>query len=133
MSGYGKINLLGMLLLPTVAILTAVIVFGPRIDTLLAVFAMNAIPMLIGGLFSALLLRGARKSGGVGRWIALWPTLLATVIGTAWYVSDALFPAAYDPGRFHFAVPLYLLAIVILAALCAWGASAIVRSRRAAT
>ena len=75
MSGYGKINLLGMVLMPAIATLAGIVMFGPRVDTMVAVFGMNAIPMLIGGLFSGLLLRGAAKAGGVGRWIALWPSV----------------------------------------------------------
>ena len=55
MSGYGKTNLIGMILMPTVATLTGVIMFGPRVDTMIAVFIMNAIPMLFGGLFTGLL------------------------------------------------------------------------------
>lgn len=130
MSGYGKINLLGMVLMPAIATLAGIVMFGPRVDTMVAVFGMNAIPMLIGGLFSGLLLRGAAKAGGVGRWIALWPTLLPAVIGIAWYLRDALVPAELDPGRVYLAGPMYLLPIAILTGLCAWVASLIVRSRR---
>jgi hypothetical protein len=132
MSGYGKINLLGMLLMPTIATLAGIVMFGPRVDTMVAVFGMNAIPMLIGGLFSGLLLRGCRKSGGVGRSIALWPTLLPAIIGISWYLRDALFPAEQDPGRVYIAGPQYLLVIAILTGLCAWASCAIARSRRAA-
>jgi hypothetical protein len=132
MSGYGKINLLGMLLMPVIATLTGVVMFGPRVDTMVAVFGMNAVPMLIGGLFTGLLLRGCRKSGGVGRSIALWPTLLPAIIGISWYLRDALFPAEQDPGRVYIAGPQYLLAIAILTGVCAWVACAIARSRRAA-
>lgn len=131
MSGYGKINLLAMFLMPAVATLAAIVMFGPRIDTLATVFAMNAIPMLIGGLFSGLLLRGASQSGGVGRSLTVWPTVLPAVVGIAWYLRDALFPAELDPGRVYIFGPLYLLAIAIGAGLCAWAACAVVRSRRA--
>ncbi len=132
MSGYGKINLLAMLLMPTVATLTGVLMFGPRIDTMVAVFGMNALPMLIGGLFSGFLLRGAGKSGGVGRSIALWPTLLTAGIGIMWYLRDVLFPAEQDPGRIFLAAPPYLLVIAILMGLCASVVCAMARSRRAA-
>lgn len=133
MSGYGKINLLGMFLMPAIATLAGVVMFGPRVDTMVAVFGMNAIPMLIGGLFSGLLLRGTRKSGGAGRSIALWPTLLPAIVGIAWYLHDALFPAEQDPGRVYIAGPQYLLVIVLLTGLCSWVMCAIIRSRRAAT
>ena len=132
MSGYGKINLLGMILMPAIATLAGIVMFGPRVDTMVAVFGMNAVPMLIGGLFSGLLLRGCRKSGGVGRSIALWPTLLPAIIGIAWYLRDALFPAEQDPGRVYIAGPQYLLVIAVLTGLFAWVVCAIVRSRRAA-
>lgn len=130
MSGYGKLNLLGMLVMPVVATLTAVIMFGPRGDTMLAVFGMNAIPMLLGGLFSALLLRGANKAGGVGRGIALWPTMIPAAIGVIWYLSDALIPAELDPGRVYIAGPQYLLGWAIIAGIASWIASLVVRSRR---
>ena len=131
MSGYGKINLLSMLLLPVAATLGAVIMFGPRIDTMVAVFGMNAVPMLAGGLFSGLLLRSARKSGGVGRSITLWPTVLPAIVGIGWYLRDALVPAAQDPGLVYIAGPIYLLALAILTGLCACVACYVVRSRRA--
>ena len=131
MSGYGKSNLIGMLLMPAVATLTALFLFGPRIDTMISVFAMNIIPMLIGGLFTGLLLRGCRKSGGVGMSIAMWPTLLPAVVGIAWYLRDALFPAENDPGRVYIAGPQYLLVLAILTGVCAWIVCYIVRSRRA--
>lgn len=133
MSGYGKSNLIGMLLMPTVATLTAVVMFGPLIKTMISVFIMNAIPMLIGGLFTGLLLRGCRKSGGVGRSIALWPVLLPAVVGISWYLRDALFPAENDPGRVYIAGPQYLLVLAIATGICAWVACYIARSRRAAT
>ncbi len=132
MSGYGKINLLGMLLMPAVATLTGVVMFGPRVDTMVAVFGMNVIPMLFGGLFCGLLLRSAKKAGGVGRSIALWPTLLPAVVGISWYLRDALFPAELDPGRVYIAGPQYLLAIAVITGLCSWGACVIARSRRTA-
>lgn len=131
MTGYGKINLLGMLAMPAVATLAAVIMFGPRVDTMLAVFGMNAVPMLIGGLFSALLLRGAAKAGGAGRGIALWPTVVPAVVGIVWYLWDALLPADLDPGRVHIAGPQYLLMIAVLMGIVAWVGCLVARSGRA--
>lgn len=130
MSGYGKLNLLGMLVMPVVATLAAVVMFGPRIDTMVAVFGMNAIPMLLGGLFSALLLRRANKAGGIGRGIALWPTMVPAAIGVVWYISDALIPAELDPGRVYIAGPQYLLGWAVLAGVISWVACAIASSRR---
>jgi hypothetical protein len=131
MSGYGKINLLSMLLLPVAATSVAVILFGPRIDTMAVVFGMNAVPMLAGGLFSGYLLRGASKSGGVGRSITLWPTVVPAIVGIGWYLRDALFPATQDPGLVYIAGPIYLLVLAILTGLCACVACSVVRSRRA--
>lgn len=131
MTGYGKINLLGMLAMPAVATLAAVIMFGPRVDTMVAVFGLNAVPMLIGGLISALLLRSAAKAGGAGRSIALWPTLVPAGIGIVWYLWDALLPAELDPGRVHIAGPQYLVLIAILVGVVAWVACLMARSSRA--
>ncbi len=130
MSGYGKINIAAMLALPVVATLTALIMFGPRPDTMAWVFGMNIIPMLVGGLFAALLLRGANKAGGVGRAIALWPSIVPAGIGITWYLWDALIPAELDPGRVYVAGPQYFLAFACLAGFVAWFASIVVRSRR---
>ncbi len=99
MSVHGKVNLLSMILMPAVAALASIMMFGPLPDTIITVFGMNIIPMLFGGLFAALLLRGAKKAGGVGMYIALWPSLVPAVIGIVWYLTDALMPAELDPGR----------------------------------
>lgn len=131
MSGYGKINLVSILAMPVLAALTAVIMFGPRVDTMITVFVLNAIPMLLGGAFAGLLLRSANKAGGVGRSIALWPVLLPALVGVAWYLRDALFPAELDPGRVYIAGPQYLLGIAIVTGIIAWVACLIVRLRRA--
>ena len=130
MSGYAKLNLLGMLIMPVVATLAAVVVFGPRFDTMLWVFGMNAIPMLFAGLFSALLLRGANKAGGIGRGIALWPTLIPAAIGVVWYIWDASIPAELDPNRVYIAGPLYFLGWAFIAGIASWLVSIVVRSRR---
>jgi hypothetical protein len=131
MTGYGKINLLGMVAMPAVATLASVILFGPRGDTMVAVFSLNAVPMLIGGLISALLLRGARKAGGTCRGIALWPTLVPAGIGIVWYLWDALLPAELDPGRVHIAGPQYLLMIAFGTGIVAWITCLVARLGRA--
>ena len=131
MTGYGKMNLLGILILPAAATLAAAIMFGPRVDTLLTVFGMNAVPMLIGGLISALLLRGSRKAGGKGRTMALWPTWIPAIIGIFWYAWDALLPADHDPGRVYIAGPQYLVMIAVLVGVISWVACLAARSKRA--
>jgi hypothetical protein len=119
MTGYGKINLAGMVTLPAAAVLAAIISFGPRPDTMLAVFAMNAIPMLIGGLVSALLLRGANRARA-GQGIALWPTLIPAAVGAVWYLWRAVLPEEVAPGREYLAAPQYLLIAVVVLAVVAW-------------
>ncbi|MEO8224447.1 MAG: hypothetical protein ABI661_06550 [Gammaproteobacteria bacterium] len=119
MTNYGKMNLLGMLLLPVAASVAALIVFGTRTDTLAWVFGLNLAPMLIGGLVSALLLRGANRAGK-GQGIALWPTLIPAAVGTVWYLYRALVPAEVAPGAEYIAAPQYLLMGVILLSVVAW-------------
>lgn len=119
MTTYGKTNLLGMLLLPVAASVAALIVFGTRTDTLITVFGLNLVPMLIGGLVSALLLRGANRAGK-GQGIALWPTLIPAALGSIWYLFRAVVPAEVAPGAEYIAAPQYLLMGVILLSVVAW-------------
>ncbi|MDH3978826.1 MAG: hypothetical protein OEU86_09930, partial [Gammaproteobacteria bacterium] len=128
---YGKINMTSMLAMPLVSVLTAVIMFGPRVDTMVTVFSLNVIPMLLGGAITGLLLRSASKAGGAGRSVALWPVMLPAIIGIAWYLRDALFPAELDPGRVYIAGPQYLLGIAIATGFVAWIICLIIRMRRA--
>jgi len=119
MTRYGKINLLSMLLLPVTASVAALIVFGPLTGTLVTVFSLNLVPMLIGGLVSGLLLRGANRAGK-GQGIAVWPTLIPAVLGAVWYLFRALVPAEVAPGAEYIAAPQYLLMGVILLSVVAW-------------
>jgi hypothetical protein len=130
MSAYGKINLAGMLAMPLVAMLAAVIMFGPRVDTMVAVFGLNAVPMLLGGLISALLLRAANKAGGTGRFIAIWPTAIPALVGIVWYLWGAFVPAELDPGREYIAAPQYLLVLALASGLVAAVIGKVVRSTR---
>lgn len=131
MTSYGKLNLLAMIGLPAAACLAALIVFGPRGDTLLAVFAINLIVTLFGGLFAALLLRGARKAGGRGAAIALWPSVIPAVVGAAWYLWRAVSPEEVAPGREYLAGPQYLLIMAIGLWILAWIAGRLVRAGKA--
>lgn len=128
MTSYGKLNLMGMLLLPVAATLAALIVFGTRSDTLVAVFGINLVPMLIGGLTAWLLLRGANRAGK-GQVIALWPTLIPAVAGAAWYLFRAFVPAEVAPGAEYIAAPQYLLMAVILLIPIAWIGCRVARAR----
>ena len=96
------------------------------------VFGLNAAPMVIGGLISGLLLRGAAKAGGAGRSIALWPTMIPAVVGVIWYLWGALLPAEADPGREYLAAPQYLVVIALAIGIVAWVGCRLARSRRAA-
>lgn len=131
MTSYGKLNLLAMVGLPAAAALAALIVFGPRPDTLLAVFGLNLVVTLFGGLFAALLLRGARKAGGVGAGIALWPSVIPAAVGAAWYLWRAVSPEELAPGREYIAGPQYLLIMAFALWVAAWIAGRLVRLRKA--
>lgn len=128
MTPYGRMNLAGMLLLPAAASVAALISFGTRSDTLITVFALNLVPMLISGLVSWLLLRGAARAGK-GRGIALWPTIIPAVFGAVWYLWRAVVPAAVAPGAEYIAGPQYLLIGVVLLSVVAWIGCRIARAR----
>ena len=119
MTSYGKINLLGMLLLPLAASVAALIVFGTDKLALITVFSLNLVLMLIGGLVSALLLRGANRAGK-GQGVAVWPTLIPAVLGAVWYLFRAVVPSSVAPGAEYLAAPQYLLMGVILLSVVAW-------------
>jgi len=132
MTGYGKLNLLAMVGLPTAAAVAALIVFGPRADTVAAVFGLNLVVTLFGGLFAALLLRGARRAGGAGASIALWPSVIPAVFGAAWYLFRAVVPEQVAPGREYIAGPQYLLILAIGLWIIAWVVGRIVRAGKTA-
>lgn len=104
MTNYGKINLLGMLLLPCAATVAALWVFGPLAPTLVTVFALNLVPVLISGGVSGLLLRSANRVNK-GQWVALLPTVVPTTLGIVWYLFRAGVPAAVAPGSEYIAAP----------------------------
>jgi hypothetical protein len=131
MSHYGKINLLTIIGLPVVAALGSIIIFGVRVDTQFFVLGTNAVPMLIGGLVSALLLRSVNRSGGDGFYLALSPTLVPAAFGLLWYLFGVVAPAA-DSGREYFAGPFYLLGLAAATALVASAAYIMTRSKKSA-
>jgi len=124
-------NLLAMVGMPAAAALAALIVFGPRADTVVTVFGLNLVVTLFGGLFAALLLRGARKAGGRGASIALWPSVVPAVFGAVWYLWRAVSPEEVAPGREYLAGPQYLLMMAIGLWIIAWIAGRIVRAGKA--
>jgi hypothetical protein len=117
MSTYGKYNLVAMLAVPLFAMVASVIVFGVRLDTQIFVFITNAIPMLIGGAVSGLLLRAANRTGK-SRTVALWPILVPAAAGLLWYLI-LLLSSGSDDGREFFAGPFYLLAGAVLMSVIA--------------
>ncbi len=129
MSRYGKMTLIAMIALPVIAGLGSVIIFGVRIDTQIFVIGTNAVPMLIGGLVSALLLRSINRSGGDEFYLALSPTLVPAAFGLLWYLSGIVV-RGNDSGREYFAGPFYLLALAIVTAILAWIAYLVVRSKK---
>lgn len=130
MSKYGKYNLYAMLGLPIIAALASVVVFGDDLlpSTIPFVFGVNLLPMLIGGLVSALLLRFATKPGGKGQFIAIWPTLVPAAFGALWYIGGAIIPNDVDPGREYFALPIYLVIGVVVMSVVALIGCIVVRS-----
>jgi hypothetical protein len=117
--------------LPVIAGLGSIMIFGVRIDTQVFVMVTNAIPMLIGGLVSALLIRSVSRSGGDGFYLALSPTLIPAAFGLLWYVSGIIAPAA-DSGREYFAGPFYLLAWAVGTAIIAMIGSVVMRAKKSA-
>ena len=134
MTAYGKLNLAGMVALPLAAAVAAMIAFGDAADgrVLMWVSVLNAIPMLIGGAISGLLLRGANRAGA-GRGIALWPTLIPAALGVIWYLWRAVLPEQVAPQREYIAAPQYLLMGVILLSVVAWIGVRIARARHASS
>ena len=114
MTYHGKWNLYGMLLLPLCATLAALIVFGWRTDTLVAVFGLNLVPMLIAAPVSGLLLLLTRRASPGVRFLAIAPTVVPAALGSLWYLGRALAPASVAPGAEYIAAPQYLLMGVLL-------------------
>ncbi|MEZ5563998.1 MAG: hypothetical protein R3F24_00130 [Gammaproteobacteria bacterium] len=130
MTSRGKLNLFAMLLLPTAAALAAFIVFGNVPAAALTVFGLNLVPMLIGGLVAALLLRVARRAGSdIAGSIALWPSLIPAVAGAAGYLFRAFVPDPVAPASEYISGPQYLLMAVVVLSVVAWSGSLIARRR----
>ncbi|MBM4195604.1 MAG: hypothetical protein FJ197_00705 [Gammaproteobacteria bacterium] len=123
MTLYGKINLLAMIALPVTAVVAGAVFtdIGPgRPDTLAWLFGMNLVVTLFGGLFAALLLRGARKAGGPGSAIALAPSVVPAAVGSLWYLFRAVSPEEVGPGAWTLAGPQLLILSVFALWILAW-------------
>ena len=129
MSSDGKKILLSIIVLPLVAVVGALIIFGGRADTLMFVFGTNLLPMLIGGCFSGVLIRAVNRSDGAAankRWIALAPVGIPLILGVLWYLFSIVNQGAVDAGREYFAGPIYLVGLAIGVSVIATIAYAVV-------
>ena len=116
MTTQGKLNLLGIVLLPAAAVLGAAIatsngVFQAGTDTYIFIFALNCVVTLPAVLLSSLFLR--RSLGKKSRWIAILPTLVPVAIGSFWYVWRGISPAVVAPGAEYIGAPQYLVVILL--------------------
>jgi len=120
MTTQGKINLLGIVLLPAAAVLGAVLaaangVFEPYRATYVFLFVLNCSITLPAALLSWLFLR--RSSGNTSRWIAILPTLIPVAAGSLWYLWRGVVPAAVAPGAEYVGAPQYLFVCLLLVTL----------------
>jgi hypothetical protein len=117
MTTQGKINLLGIVLLPGAAVLGAALatsngVFNAYTNTYIFIFALNLVITLPAALFSGLFLR--RSYGDKSRWIAIMPTLIPVAIGSFWYIWRGVSPATVAPGAEYIGAPQYLMVALVL-------------------
>lgn len=135
MTSYGKLNLLAMISMPALATLAAAItpaLAEPYAATFVTIFVINLVVMLVGGLGTALLLRGARRRGASPSPVTLLPSLVPAVVGSAWYLFRGVMPEAEAPGREILAGPQYLLMAAIGLWIVAWIVSRVMPGPRAA-
>jgi hypothetical protein len=116
MTTQGKLNLLGIILLPAAAVLGAALatsngVFNAYRDTYIFIFALNCVVTLPAALLSGLFLRGSL--GNKSRWIAILPTLIPVAIGSVWYIWRGISPASVAPGAEYIGAPQYLMVILL--------------------
>jgi hypothetical protein len=119
MTTQGKINLLGIVLLPVAAVLGAVIgtakgTFNAYSATYIFLFGVNLVITLPAAALSGLFLR--RSLGDKSRWIAILPILVPVAIGSVWYIWRGIFPAQVAPGHEYIGAPQYLMVAMIAVA-----------------
>ncbi len=117
MTTQGKLNLLGIVLLPAAAVVGAVLatsngVFEAYKDTYVFLFALNCVITVPAALMSALFLR--RSSGNISRWIAILPTVVPVAVGSVWYLWRGIVPASVAPGAEYIGAPQYLLVAMLV-------------------
>lgn len=116
MTRQGKLNLLGIVLLPAAAMAGAALattngVFEAYGATYIFLFVWNCVITIPAALLSALFLR--RSLGNTSRWIAILPTLVPVVVGSLWYLWRGMMPASVAPGAEYIGAPQYLLVGVL--------------------
>ena len=126
MSRYGRINLIGVIAGPAAALAAGGYLFGADGKALLALLAMNALPMLIAGAISGRLLRGAQNARA--KQLAVLPTLVPAVVSIVWYSWRAVVPAAPDPGIEFLDVPQVQLLCALGLGIVVWVAARMMRS-----
>jgi len=133
MSSDGQKILLSIIAVPLLASVGAFLLFNSEAESIGStvgfVFGTNLLPMLIGGVFSGLLIRAVNKSNGAAankRWIALAPVGLLLIFGVVWYLVALINMGSFDAGREYFSGPLYLLGLSLCAGVLASIAYAVV-------
>jgi hypothetical protein len=127
MTKYGKLNLYGMISVPLVAVISSLIVFKGNTDAALSLFGLNLVPVLLGGLFSWLMLRKANND--LASLVAILPTLLPAAFIVFWYLLRLVSPAEIAPGAEYIAAPQYHVMGVIGMALTSFVIGFFVRSK----
>jgi len=131
MTRYGKLNLLGMVMVPCAAAVSGLIVFGTNWPAIGYIFAMNSIAGLVAGLFSGLMLLWANKRGGndLACKVAISPTIIPAVFFSVWYLWRAISPAEVGPGAEYIAAPQYHVMAVLFLGIVAFILGFFVRGR----
>jgi hypothetical protein len=127
MTKYGKLNLLGMAAVPLMAVVSSLVVFGARLDTAFSLFLINLLPVLLGGLFSWLMLRKANND--ISALVAILPTVIPALWIFCWYVLRLVSPAAVAPGAEYIAAPQYHVMAVLVFAVISFVVGFFVRSK----
>jgi len=127
MTKYGKLNLLGMASVPLMAVVSSLIVFPGNMDAAMSLFGINLLPVLIGGLFSWLMLRKANND--TASVVAILPTIVPAAWIVGWYMWRLISPAIVAPGAEYIAAPQYHILAVIAVGLFAFVLGFFVRSK----
>jgi len=127
MTQYGKLNLLGMVIVPAAAGIAALASFGLNSTAFITIVAMNCIAVVIAVLFSGLLLRKANNGASIA--LALLPMLVPSIWIAGWYLFRVVSPAEVAPGTMYLAAPQYHVMVVLALGLLSFVLSFFVRSK----